>query len=241
VIRNLVTSLITMLALAQGASATEACPIARFSPDAGSSYLSAEAAVIHQNYMTEGLRLISDMKQTELSRCERLAVLRLEMAALTLAGDYETGLTRAEEFRELDFADGVRRQNTARPAVIFLQKLGRVTDAENMAEAAGLDWPVLAHVDIMDPGPRLPEPSKPLRVSYPDAAAGREGYCEVSYDVSMAGTPDTLRIACSDPVFLDAAEASVMGMQYSPEAIAALHPRRLRTTVPVIFRPHGAE
>ncbi|MFN7057236.1 hypothetical protein [Hyphomonas sp.] len=239
--QRLAFTLAAMCLATGSALANEDCRSVRFSPEAGALYLPAEKSVLNQD-TPEGLRLISELKQLPLSRCERVAALRLEMLALNFVKDHSTALDRAIEVFELDHETVMSPERSVRPVVIFLQKLGRVTEAERWAEDAGLDWPILySAIEIWDPGPRLPEPVMPMQVSYPEAAGGREGFCQASYIVAETGIPRVTQLECSDPVFSEAAEAAAESMRYLPEDVEALSPRRPTTRVAVVFRPDQTE
>ena len=227
------------IGLASGSAlASEDCGTVTFSPEIGARYLTAETAFTTGMDASKAALLAAEIRQLPLTPCERVAVLRLETAALLSVGDYESGLARAIETYELDHQDGTHLPRTVRPVVLLLQKLGRVTEAERWATEHGLNWPVRSFfADLGFRDANFPEPVAPMRVEYPDAAGGREGYCEVSFGVHLTGQPDMLGTECSDPVFIEAAEAAVMGLEYSPESIQALYPRRPRATMPVIFRP----
>ena len=240
--RNVLLSLAATLALADGALGAENCDRVKLRPDVLERYRDAETAFATGMDASRAAQLAAEIKQLPLTRCERVTVLRLETAALELAQDYETALARAVEAYELGRQDGTHRPRTILPVVTLLQKLGRVGEAERWATEHGLNWP--AKNSFMDLGfgdADFPEPVAPIQVEYPEAAGGREGYCEVSFGVQLTGQPDMLGTECSDPVFINAAEAAVMRLAYSPEAIQAMYPRRPRTAVPVVFRPDLAE
>lgn len=236
--RSILLSLAAIVALADAALAAENCDLAKLSPEVLAPYRDAEAMFVTGIDASKAAQLTAEIRQLPLTRCERVVVLRLETAALTSAQDYELGLARAIETYELDRQDGTHRARTILPIVVLLQKLGRVSEAERWAAEHALTWPAKSF--FTDSGffdANFPEPATPMQVEYPEAAGGREGYCEVSFGVHLTGRPDMLGIGCSDPVFIDAAQAAVMGLDYSPEAIQALYPRRPRTVVPVVFRP----
>ena len=63
-----------------------------------------------------------------------------------------------------------------------------------------------------------PQPIVRIPPSYPPRAsqAGKEGHCDLVFDVGLNGAPMNIRAACTDAVFAKSAERAVEGWKYNP-------------------------
>jgi len=76
-----------------------------------------------------------------------------------------------------------------------------------------------------------PQPTYPIEA----AIAGREGACRVHFNLTAEGRTAVLGAACSDPVFVDAAEAAVAEARFPPAIVDGAPAPRDDLVYPLTF------
>ncbi len=81
------------------------------------------------------------------------------------------------------------------------------------------------------------QPIRPPQPSYPQRAAerGKEGTCDVRFDVDTRGRPYNVQATCSDNVFKREAERSVSRVEFAPKIIRGKAAERKNVVYPLEF------
>ena len=100
--------------------------------------------------------------------------------------------------------------------------------------AARLALPVPPRSGVMD---RPTEAIRPPSATYPMAAitSETEGRCDVRFSVDPAGAPYNVSAACSDPVFVRAAEKAVRRAQFLPRVDGGRAVAQENVVYPIVF------
>tara|TARA_R110000772_G_scaffold222596_1_gene333072 strand:+ start:144 stop:1124 length:981 start_codon:yes stop_codon:yes gene_type:complete len=87
-------------------------------------------------------------------------------------------------------------------------------------------------------GPMMGEPVTPPRPRYPQrmAVKGRAGTCDVHFDVSLSGLPESVVAVCDDDGFKQEAERAVSEARYKPLIVDGKPRRRIGVTYPLEFK-----
>ncbi|MEM5515934.1 energy transducer TonB [Henriciella sp. AS95] len=84
---------------------------------------------------------------------------------------------------------------------------------------------------------RNAKPISPPVPTYPSNAAmtGREGVCEVMFDVNKSGAPEEILTACSSPEFNASAFNAVSSVRFGPKVVDGRNVRRLNVVYPLQY------
>lgn len=82
------------------------------------------------------------------------------------------------------------------------------------------------------------QPIRPPVPDYPDRALerGKEGTCEVKFDVDVRGRPKNIVATCSDSVFKRSAEKAVSKVEFAPKIVRGQPAERRNVVYPLDYK-----
>ena len=114
------------------------------------------------------------------------------------------------------------------------------TSEEAVPELAGIEWAKAPRKDgvyLLADGRefRDAKPVKPPAPNFPAAALSQEGVCSIGFSVERDGHTSNIRVSCSDPLFLSAAQSAAENTLFDPARIDQVPVVRNKVVYPLYF------